>query len=161
MAVHFGANSLSTLASGLQINTSADGVAFTGSTEGGQMRFLVNCRPIRYLVSQSLFPTPKSSLSTLLGCAHGTAGYTRHGHLQAVYRFWCKFAEFGTSFFDRRYEPWCAVWTRCLQLINNNIPLTTIGQEVRYFYEEAAGKNSRGKEGAESFAVTWRNMRRA
>ncbi len=40
------------------------------------------------------------------------------------YRFWCKFAEFGTGFWTG-YEPWCAVWTKD-GTADQQYPLTTI-----------------------------------
>ncbi len=40
------------------------------------------------------------------------------------------------------YEPWCAVWTDALQLINNNIQVTTIlAKKFGYFYGRGCWKN--------------------
>ncbi len=49
--------------------------------------------------------------------------------------FRCKFAEFGTSLTG--YLSWCAVWTRCLQLINNILLTTILAKKFGISMEEA------------------------
>ncbi len=81
-------------------------------------------QPIRYLVSQSLFLTPQKRLY-IISYGHGTAGYTRHGHSGWLFVSGANLQNLALVL-DRLRVRWCAVWTRCLQPINNNIPLTTI-----------------------------------